>query len=399
MRLLEDKNILLGVTSSIASFKAVSLASKLSQAGAQVDVIMTEHATRLISPASFEGVTHRKCYLDVMGDTEDLSALHISIAARADLAVIAPCSANMIGKLAHGIADDKLSTTMLAVRCPVIIAPAMNVHMYEHPAVQDNLEILRRRNMHILEPGTGMLACGECGKGRMPEPEMIFDIVTQYLGMSKILSGKHVLVTAGATREPIDAVRFISNPSTGKMGYACARAALMAGAKVTLITAPTALQAVPGATMISVTTAEEMAQAVFKNAPDADIVIMSAAVADFTPVHVSEHKIHKDDADLRIELKPTTDILQTLGLNKRPGQILCGFCMETENLIERAKHKLISKHLDLVVANNLHEPGCGFAHDTNGVTLVSANDCITLPVADKLSIAMDIVKVLVNNSL
>jgi phosphopantothenoylcysteine decarboxylase/phosphopantothenate--cysteine ligase len=268
----------------------------------------------------------------------------------------------------------------------------MNVNMFENVAVQENLEILRRRGMIVMEPAMGNLACGYAGKGRMPEPEVLLEEITRILGMPKVFAGKHILVTAGATREPIDAVRYISNPSTGKMGYACARAALMAGARVTLVTGPTSLPPVLGAQMVHVTTASEMAQAVFDVAKDADIIIMSAAVSDFTPEFQEKHKIHKTDASLCIELKPTVDILQTLGLQKRPNQYLCGFCMETENLVERAKYKLVSKHLDLVVANSLNEPGCGFAGDTNGVTLISQGEEKRLNVADKLEIAIQIME-------
>lgn len=394
MNPFENKHILLGVTSSIASFKAVGLASKLTQKGAIVDVVMTQHATRLIAPASFEGVTHRKSMVDVMADTDNLDALHVSLGANADLAIIAPCSANMIGKIAHGIADDKLSTTVLALRCPCIIAPAMNVHMYENPAVQDNLQILKKRGFIVREPDEGPLACGESGKGRMPEPDALMDYIAQFLEIPRVMEGLRVLVTAGPTREPIDAVRFISNPSTGKMGYACARAAQMAGAEVTLVSGPTQLQVPHGVKCIQINTAAEMASAVFDIAPQMDVIIMTAAVADFTPVNPQNHKIHKTDADLRIELKPTTDILHTLGQRKKSGQFLCGFCMETEDLITRAQHKLASKNLDLVVANSLTEPGCGFAGDTNGVTLVSSEGNRILPVNAKSSIAHEIIQVI-----
>ena len=392
MQLLNHKNILLGVTSSIASFKAVGLASKLTQLGAAVDVIMTQNATRLVSPCSFEGVTHRKVYTDTFEGCDDLGNLHVSIANRADLAIIAPCSANMLAKLAIGLADDKLSTTMLAVRCPVLISPAMNVNMFENAAVQHNLQILRERGCILIDPESGNLACGVVAKGRMPDPETLVEYVLRYAAMPQILKGRRVLVTAGATREAIDAVRFISNPSTGKMGYACAKAAQMAGADVTLISAPVSLKAAPGISVVPVVSAQQMADAVFEHAANADIVIMAAAVADFTPVTACDCKIHKTDAPLVIELRHTVDILQTLGQNRRKEQFLCGFSMETGNLIERSRQKLVDKHLDMIVANDLTQPGCGFAHDTNGVSMITPDDCTQLAVADKLEIAIAIIE-------
>lgn len=392
MQLLKNKNILLGVTSSIASFKAVSLASKLTQLGATVDVILTNNATKLVTPCCFEGVTHRKAYTDTFEGCDDLDNLHVSIANRSDLAIIAPCSANMLAKLAMGLADDKLSTTMLAVRCPVLIAPAMNVNMFENPAVQHNLQILRNRGYHIIDPEAGNLACGVVAKGRMPEPETLIEHILYQIAIPHILSGKRVIVTAGATRETIDPVRYISNPSTGKMGYACAKAARMAGADVTLITAPTALPPIPDVLTVPVVSAQQMAGAVFKYAPNADIVIMAAAVADFTPVTTFDHKVHKDNASLTIEFRHTVDILQTLGKNRHREQFLCGFSMETENLLEYSRQKLIRKGIDMIVANDLTQPGCGFAHDTNGVLLITERDCKKLDVADKLDIAVAIIR-------
>lgn len=393
LQLLNDKRILLGVTGSISAFKSASIASKLTQMGAQVDTILTANAAKLIGPATFEGITHRKCHLDTFADTDDLSASHVTLGSKADLVIIAPCSANMLAKIAHGIADDKLSTTMLAVRSgtPVLIAPAMNCFMYENAATQDNIKLLSSRGMHILDPDSGNLACGYAGKGRMPEPEVIVECALQHVALNKILAGKHVLVTAGATREHIDPVRYISNPSTGKMGFACAKAAKMAGADVTLIEANTSLPTIPGVQAIHVTSARDMAEAVFQAAQTADIVIMSAAVSDFSPCAQSEHKIHKSDADLSVQLKPTTDILKTLGQNKRPGQFLCGFCMETEALLERAEQKLIDKNLDMIAANSLSEPGCGFACDTNSITVLTRESRETLKLADKLEIAIELI--------
>ena len=388
--LLKDKRIILGVTGSISAFKSASVASKLTQMGALVDVILTQNATKLIGPATFEGITHRKCYLDTFADTDDLASSHVTLGSKADLVIVAPCSANMLAKIAHGIADDKLSTTMLAVRAgtPVLIAPAMNCFMYENAATQANLKILRDRGMTLIEPGVGNLACGYAGKGRMPEPETIVELALQYAAFDKKLSGKHVLVTAGATREHLDPVRYISNPSTGKMGFACAKAAKMLGAEVTLIEANTSLPAIPNIQAIHVTSTQDMADAVFEHAQSADIVIMSAAVSDFTPCTHSDHKIHKGDAELTVQFKPTTDILKTLGQNKRPGQFLCGFCMETQDLIARAQQKLTSKNLDMIAANSLSEPGCGFACDTNSITILTKDGRETLEIADKLEIAV-----------
>ena len=387
--LLKDKRIILGVTGSISAFKSASIASKLTQMGACVDVIMTQNATKLIGPATFEGITHRKCYLDTFADTDELACSHVTLGSKADLVIVAPCSANMLAKIAHGIADDKLSTTMLAVRKhpPVLIAPAMNCFMYENDATQDNLKILQSRGMHIIEPDTGNLACGYAGKGRMPEPETIVEYALQFAALDKKLAGKRVLVTAGATREHLDPVRYISNPSTGKMGFACAKTAKMLGAEVTLIEANTSLPPIPNIHAIHVTSAQDMADAVFEHAPNADIVIMTAAVSDFTPCTQEAHKIHKTDADLTVQLKPTTDILKTLGQHKRPGQFLCGFCMETQDLIERAKQKLAAKNLDMIAANSLSEPGCGFACDTNSITILTKDGRTTLEIADKLEIA------------
>lgn len=394
--MLKDKNILLGVTGSIAAFKAASVASKLTQLGAHVHVILTANAQKFIGTATFEGITHSKCYTDTFENADDLSQSHVTLGTQADLALIAPCSANLMAKLAHGIADDKLSTTLLAVRCPVIVAPAMNTHMYENAATQANVEILRRRGITVIEPGAGPLACGTTGRGRMPDPEDLVELCVRHLAMPKILENKRVLVTAGPTREPIDAVRFISNPSTGKMGYACARAALMAGAEVTLISGPTSLPPVQGAHLVRVTTAAEMTRAVLECAPQTDIVLMTAAVADFTPTHPSARKTHKERADHDIELSPTADILATLGAQKHQGQFLCGFCMETEDLLARATKKLHDKHLDMIVANDLSRPDAGFATDTNRVLILTHDATVSLgddeDAPSKLDIAIHIIQ-------
>lgn len=395
MQMLEEKHIVLGVTGSISAFKAVSLASKLTQAGALVDVIATQNALKLIALAQFEGVTHRQCLTDVFANAWDLSQSHVTVGNRADLAIVAPCSANMLAKIAHGIADDKLSTTILALRCPLLVAPAMNCFMYENAATQANLDILRSRGVIVIEPDSGALACNYVGKGRLPEPEVLMEIILRYLPAVKPLSGKKVLVTAGATREPIDAVRYISNPSTGKMGYACARAALMAGADVTLVTGAD-LSPVLGAHMIPVSTAAQMAEVVFEQAPTHDIVIMAAAVSDFTPVDYTPHKIHKTDAALTIPLRPTTDILAELGKRKLPSQFLCGFSMETDELLVRSQEKLRKKNLDMIVANSIARPDTGFAADTNEVTVLTPTTEIVLPIASKLEIASRLIELIAN---
>lgn len=393
MQMLEGKHIILGVTGSISAFKAVALASKLTQAGALVDVIATQNALKLIAPAQFEGVTHRKCLTDVFENAWDLSQSHVTVGNRADLAIVAPCSANMLAKIAHGIADDKLSTTILALRCPLLVAPAMNCFMYENAATQANLAVLRKRGVSIIEPDSGALACNYVGKGRLPDPDVLMEIILRNLPSEKRLLGKKVLVTAGATREPIDAVRYISNPSTGKMGYACARAALMAGAEVTLVTGAD-LPPVLGAHMLSISTAAQMAEAVFEHAPTHDIVIMAAAVSDFTPADYTPHKIHKTDAALTIPLQPTTDILAELGKRKSPSQFLCGFSMETDDLIARSQEKLRKKNLDMIVANSIARPDTGFAVDTNAVTVFTPTTETLLPLASKQDIASRLIELI-----
>jgi len=385
---LRDKTVILGVTGSISAFKAASLASKLTQQGAKVDCILTANATKLIAPATFEAVTHRRSYTDTFATGE---INHISVGTGADLAIVAPCSANVIGKLAHGIADDMLTTTLLAIRCPLIVSPAMNTHMYANVAVQENLAILRRRGIVIVKPAEGRLACGTEGRGRMPEPEVLIEEIYRHIALPKTLLGKHVVVSAGATREAIDAVRFISNPSTGKMGFACARVARMLGARVTLVTAASNREPwMSDIECIDVVSAQDMAEAMFAHVPSADIVVMAAAVSDFRPTQSYPHKVHKTDANLEIRLEPTTDILKKLGEKKHSRQFLCGFCMETEDLLPRARQKLTDKKLDLIIANDLNAPGCGFGHDTNGVTILDAETATTLEVMDKHDVAIAI---------
>lgn len=403
MKLLENRTILLGVTGSIAAFKAAALASRLTQEGAAVNVVLSKNAAQFVGKATFEGVTHRKCYDDTFENAFDISQSHIALGQSADLALIAPCSADVLAKFAHGIADDKLTTTLLATSCPVIVAPAMNTHMYEAASTQENIAILRRRNITVIEPGCGTLACGTTGRGRMPEPGQLLDICLQRLAMPHILKGKKVLVTAGPTREPIDAVRFISNPSSGKMGYALARAAVYAGADVTLISGPTNLDPVNGAQTLSINTAEELARSTFQHAPNADIIIMCAAVSDFAPQTADVQKIHKTDAELTLTLHPTTDILLHLGKTKKSGQYLCGFCMETDNLIQRAQQKLQQKNLNMIVANTIGAHNTGFMANTNRVDVLRPNkDPVSIPaspgdVVDKQNIAIEIVRIIASS--
>ncbi len=387
---IEGKHVVLGVTGSISAYKSATIASRLTQLGAEVDVIMTSNACKLISPATFEALTHRRVFTDTFDESFTGEVNHIAIARRADLVLIAPCTANMLAKLAHGIADDMLSSTMLAVTSPTWLAPAMNTFMYENAATQANLATLRERGFRIIEPTSGALACGSTGKGRMPDPEALIASVVNTLALPHVLHGKKVVVSAGATREFIDAVRFLSNPSTGKMGVACAQAAQMLGADVTLVAGHMDVPAPESCHVISVTSAADMAKTMFEAASDADIIIMSAAVSDFTPVQCADHKVHKTDAETNIVFVPTTDILKTLGQNKRPGQFLCGFCMETNDLLERAQQKLQNKNADLIVANSIRDPGCGFAHDTNGVTLITPDAVQSLPVMPKDEVAIKI---------
>lgn len=387
---IEGKHIILGVTGSISAYKSAAIASHLTQLGAHVDVIMTKNACQFITPMTFETLTHRRVFTDTFENDFTGEVAHIGLARSADLVLIAPASANLIGKLAHGIADDMLTTTLLAVKAPVWLAPAMNSDMFEHIAVQENLALLRKRGLHIIEPASGLLACGTCGRGRMPEPDSLVERVVQEIALEKKLRGKHVLVSAGATREFLDAVRFLSNPSTGKMGLACARVARMMGAEVTLVCGHLEVPVPDGMRVIRVTSAAELGEAMFEQADRADMVIMTAAVSDFTPREQVTHKVHKTDAETNIAFIPTTDILKTLGARKRDGQFVCGFCMETDDLVARAEQKLRTKNADMIVANALNAPGCGFGHDTNGVTLVTRHDKIQLPLASKEDVALQI---------
>ena len=377
------KTILIGVTGGIAAYKIPNLVSMLVKQHADVHVILTKNATEFIPPIPFESLTKNKCLVDTFDRNFTMDVEHVSLGKKADAVLIAPATANIIGKIAHGIADDMLSTTVLACRCPMIISPAMNTRMYENPVVQDNLEILTKYGWTVIGAETGHLACGDDGAGKMPEPKALFEYLEQAIACPKDLAGRKVLVTAGPTQEAIDPVRYITNHSSGKMGYAIAKAAMLRGADVTLISGPTALEAPRFVDFVPVVSAADMYEAVTSRAADADIVIKAAAVADYTPMAVADHKIKKKDGDMAIPLKRTQDILGTLGKNKHAGQFLCGFSMETENLIENSRAKLEKKNLDLVAANNVKVEGAGFQGDTNVLTLISRDEVKELPLMSK----------------
>ena len=385
--MLKDKTVLLGVTGSIAAYKIASLASMLVKQGAKVQVLMTENATNFINPITFETLTGRKCLVDTFDRNFEFSVEHVSIAKAADVVMIAPASANVIAKLAHGLADDMLTTTVLACRCKKIIAPAMNTNMYENPIVQDNLKVCERYGMEVITPATGYLACGDTGAGKMPEPEVLFEYIVREIAFGKDLAGKRVLVTAGPTRESIDPVRFITNRSTGKMGYAVARAAAYRGARVTLVTGPVNLKPPMFVDVVPVESAREMFEAVTSRSGEMDMIVKSAAVADYRPGTVGAEKIKKSDGDMSIALERTDDILGWLGSHRREGQILCGFSMETQNMLENSAAKLEKKHADMIVANNLKVSGAGFGTDTNVVTFITKDGAEELPILTKDEVA------------
>ncbi len=381
--MLKNKCVVLGVTGSIAAYKAASLASALKKLHCDVQVIMTANAAKFIHPITFETLTGNKCLVDTFDRNFSFEVEHISVAKRADLVLIAPASANVIGKLAHGIADDMLTTTVMACTCPRLISPAMNTAMYENPVVQDNLRLLKQYGWQVIEPACGHLACGDTGAGKMPEPEELLSWVLKEAAYAKDLTGKRILVTAGPTRESMDPVRFITNHSTGKMGYAIARAAMLRGAEVTLVTGPTSITPPPFVHVVPVESAENMFQAVTAVADRQDAIIKAAAVADYTPVSVSEQKVKKSDGDMSIGLKRTKDILKFLGDHKPEGQFLCGFSMETEHVLENSRDKLKRKHADMIVANSLRTQGAGFGTDTNVVTLITRDGVEELPLMTK----------------
>ena len=381
--MLKGKTVLLGVTGSIAAYKIAYLASALKKLHAQVHVLMTQNATNFINPITFETLTGNKCMVDTFDRNFQFSVEHVSIAKQADVVMIAPASANVIGKLAHGIADDMLTTTIMACKCKKIVSPAMNTNMYENPIVQDNLAILQHYGYEVIEPASGYLACGDTGAGKMPEPEMLLDYILREIAKEKDLLGRKVLVTAGPTQEAIDPVRYITNHSSGKMGYALAKAAMLRGADVTLVSGPCAIEPPPFVKLVPVVTAKEMFDAVTSVSFEQDIIIKAAAVADYRPANVYEDKVKKHEEQMSIKLEKTDDILGYLGEHRLPGQFLCGFSMETQNMLGNSRAKLGKKHLDMVAANNLKVAGAGFQGDTNVLTLITQDEDVSLQLMSK----------------
>ena len=388
--MLTGKTVLLGVTGGIAAYKAACLASALVKLHANVEVIMTEHATEFIAPLTFEQLTGRRTMVNTFDRNFSHQVEHIALAQRTDLVIVAPATANVCAKLAHGLADDMLTTTILACTCPKLIAPAMNTNMYENPVTQDNLALLKKYGWNVIAPASGRLACGATGKGKLPEPELLLQYILKELAFPKDLSGKTVLVTAGPTQEALDPVRYLTNHSTGKMGYAIARMAMLRGARVILISGPVSLEAPPFVKVVPVVSAQDMFEAVKTYSSEADILIKSAAVADYTPRDVADNKLKKSDGELSIALKRTTDILKYLGEHRRPHQVLCGFSMETQNMLENSRKKLADKNVDMICANNLKTAGAGFGVDTNVLTLITGDDCRELPLMTKEEAAMEI---------
>ena len=381
--MLKGKTVLLGVTGSIAAYKIAYLASALKKLHAQVHVLMTQNATNFINPITFETLTGNKCLVDTFDRNFQFSVEHVSIAKQADVVMIAPASANVIGKLAHGIADDMLTTTIMACKCKKIVSPAMNTNMYENPIVQDNLAILQHYGYEVIEPASGYLACGDTGAGKMPEPEMLLDYILREIAKEKDLLGRKVLVTAGPTQEAIDPVRYITNHSSGKMGYALAKAAMLRGADVTLVSGPCAIEPPPFVKLVPVVTAKEMFDAVTSVSFEQDIIIKAAAVADYRPANVYEDKVKKHEEQMSIKLEKTDDILGYLGEHRLPGQFLCGFSMETQNMLGNSRAKLGKKHLEMVAANNLKVAGAGFQGDTNVLTLITQDEDVSLQLMSK----------------
>lgn len=389
--MLKGKNVVLGVTGSIAAYKIANLASALVKLHADVTVIMTQNATNFINPITFETLTGNKCLVDTFDRNFQYSVEHVSLAKKADIFMVAPASANVIGKMANGIADDMLTTTILACKCPKLVSPAMNTNMYENRLVQDNLEKLKSYGFEVIDPASGYLACGDTGAGKMPEPEVLLAYILRELAHEKDMKGKKVLVTAGPTREKLDPVRFISNHSTGKMGYAIAENCMRRGAEVTLVSGPVAIAPPPFVEVIPVVSAADMAEAVKARSGEQDIIIKTAAVADYRPAHPAEEKIKKKASDSTLELERTEDILAYLGAHRREKQFICGFSMETENMLENSRAKLDKKNVDMIVANNLRVSGAGFGTDTNVVTLITRDSCKELELMSKADVAEAIV--------
>lgn len=376
--MLKGKTVVLAVSGSIAAYKIASLASALKKLHANVQVLMTKNAVNFINPITFESLTGNKCLVDTFDRNFQYSVEHVALAKQADVVLVAPASANVIGKIAHGIADDMLTTTVMACKCKKIIAPTMNTNMFDNPILQDNLKILEHYGYEVISPAVGYLACGDTGAGKMPEPELLLQYILREIAYEKDMQGKRVLVTAGPTQESIDPVRFITNHSTGKMGYAIAKMCMLRGAEVTLVSGPTSIAKPEFVHVVDVVTAKEMYEEVTKRAKDQDIIIKAAAVADYRPKSVSSEKMKKKDDDLAIPMERTDDILKFLGEHKKEHQFLCGFSMETENMLENSRKKLEKKHLDMIVANNLKVEGAGFAEDTNVVTIITGQEEVSL---------------------
>lgn len=388
--MLKGKTVVLGITGSIAAYKMANIASALVKEGADVHVVMTENATHFINPITFETLTNNKCLVDTFDRNFQFHVAHVSLSQKADVMMIAPASANIIGKLANGIADDMLSTMALAADCKIIVAPAMNTHMYKNKIVQDNLKKLSSYGFEIIKPAVGRLACAAVGEGKLPDENILLEYIRQEIQFDKDMEGLNVLVTAGPTVEKIDPVRYITNHSSGKMGYSVAEIAAKRGAKVTLISGPTNINTPMFVNVVSIESAKDMYEAVMTHLDNCDILIKAAAVADYTPKNTSNEKIKKSDDSLTLELTKTTDILKAVGQNRRTNQIICGFSMETSNLIENSQNKLESKNCDMIVANNLNDDGAGFGIDTNKVTIITKNKTNSLEVLSKKQVAVEI---------
>lgn len=389
--MLKGKTVVLGVTGGIAAYKIANLASMLVKLHCDVQVIMTKNATNFINPITFETLTNHKCLIDTFDRNFQYNVEHVALAKRADVVMIAPATANIIGKMANGIADDMLTTTVLACTCKKIVAPAMNTQMYRNPIVQDNMKKLTHYGFEIIEPATGFLACRDIGEGKLPDPELLLEYILREIAFEKDMIGKKVLVTAGPTQEAIDPVRFITNHSTGKMGYAIAKHCMLRGADVTLISGPTSLVPPPFVTVVPILTAKEMFDAVTSRSDSQDIIIKSAAVADYRPATIADEKMKKSSESLTLEMEKTDDILKYLGEHKKEGQFLCGFSMETENMVENSRKKLEKKNLDMIVANNLKQSGAGFGTDTNIVTLITKEGETEFPILSKDDVAKEII--------